>query len=407
MTLSSALQNAAKASLVLVFFAFPMSVALANVGLFLTLVFWVLGCVWGTSLRDTRQALSNPVAVPALALFAWIAIAALWSPADGSQIGAALQKYAKFLWLPVFIGLLNDPDTRRRCWQGFALAMLITLVVTWLNVWFDFSWTRTHNQGFGEDHTVFKDRIAQGMLMSFFTALAAVHAIRTSHKGVALLAWTAAVLAASSVLFLSAGRTGYISLPIAVLAFATFYVGLQARKLALAMAAVLAIVVMAFSTSAVIKNRTLLAWQEISTSTLSGPVTSAGSRVEMIRFSIEKSVNAPVLGHGTGSYPSLAKAHFTDAEWCSVVCVHPHNQFLFFQFEQGLVGSLLFLWFIAVIARQALRQEPSQRALVMAFVVIMVVSNMTHSSFWLSTENHFFILMTALLMAAAHPRRTT
>ena len=64
MTLSSALQCAAKASLVLVFFAFPMSVALANIGLFLTLVFWLLGCVWGTSLRDTRQALSNPVALP-------------------------------------------------------------------------------------------------------------------------------------------------------------------------------------------------------------------------------------------------------------------------------------------------------------------------------------------------------
>ena len=175
---STVVQLGAKASIVLVFFAFPVSVALANVGLLLTLVFWLLGCIWGTSLRDTRQALSNPLVPPALALFAWIVLATLWSPADGTQIGAALQKYSKFLMVPIFIGMLHDATTRRRCWQAFALAMLFTLTVTWLNVWFDFPWTRTHNQGFGQDHTVFKDRIAQGILMSFFTVMALYHAVR-------------------------------------------------------------------------------------------------------------------------------------------------------------------------------------------------------------------------------------
>jgi O-antigen ligase len=31
---------------------------------------------------------------------------------------------------------------------------------------------------------------------------------------------------------------------------------------------------------------------------------------------------------------------------------------------------------------------------------------MTHSSLWLSTESHFFILMTALLMASAGRRQS-
>jgi O-antigen ligase len=37
----------------------------------------------------------------------------------------------------------------------------------------------------------------------------------------------------------------------------------------------------------------------------------------------------------------------------------------------------------------------------LGFVTIMVVSNMTHSSFWLSTESHYFVIMTALMMASA------
>jgi len=36
---------------------------------------------------------------------------------------------------------------------------------------------------------------------------------------------------------------------------------------------------------------------------------------------------------------------------------------------------------------------------------VLLVANTTHSSFWLSTENHFFILMSALLMAAIPMRQ--
>ena len=404
MTPSTFIQQGAKASLVLVFFAFPMSVALANVGLLLTLVFWLLGCVWGSSLRDTRQALANPLVPPALALFAWIAIATLWSPATGSLIGAALGKYSKLLWVPVFIGLLNDPATRRRCGQAFALAMLFTLVVTWLNVWFDFSWTRTHNQGFGEDHTVFKDRIAQGILMSFFTVMALHHAVRAPTRARAVLAAVVSGLAAFSVLFLSSGRTGYLALLLALAVFAVFAVGLHRRRLAIAALALVAVMALTFTTSTQLRSRVNEAWLEARGSSITVPVTSAGARVEMNRFALQSALEQPLLGHGTASYPVLAPAHFTDPLWCAVVCVHPHNQFAFFLFEQGLIGLALFLWFVFAIARQAWREDRPRRALMMGFLAVLLVSNSTHSSLWLSTENHFFILMSVLLMAALAAR---
>lgn len=401
MTPSTVIQQGAKASLVLVFFAFPMSVALANVGLLLTLMCWLLGLVWGTSLRDTRQAISNPVTLPALALFAWIAVAALWSPAESGQIAVALQKYSKFLLIPIFIGLLQDQATRRRCWQAFALAMLFTLVVTWLNIWFDFAWTRTQNQGFGQDHTVFKDYIAQGILMSFFTVMAIHQAAQAPSRTLAILAGGVASLAAFSVLFLSDGRTGYLALLLSMAVFSVFAAGLNPRKLAIAVAAIAAVLVLAFTTSTQLERRMALAWEQARHSDLSHAVTSAGARVEMARFSLGTALDTPLFGQGTAAYPALARAHFTDPSWCSVVCVHPHNQFVFFLFEQGLIGLALFLWFVFAIARQACRKDTSARALMLAFLAILVVSNMTHSSFWLSTENHFFILMTALLMAAA------
>jgi O-antigen ligase len=405
MSPSSFIQQGAQASLVLVFFAFPMSVALANVGLLLTLVFWLLGCIWGSSLRDVRHALANTAVPPALALFAWIVVAGLWSPAPGALIGEAVGKYTKLLWLPVFIGLLQDATTRRRCWQAFGLAMLFTLVITWLNIWFDFSWTRTHNQGFGVDHTVFKDRIAQGILMSFFTVMALNSAVHAPTRSRRLLAAAVAALAAFSVLFLSSGRTGYLAVWLSAAAFGLFALGFKPRRMAFAAVVLLGLAVLTFATSSQLRSRITEAWHEARDSSVSAPVTSAGARVEMGRFTLEAAREHPVLGHGTASYGVLAPTHFTDPSWCSVVCVHPHNQFAFFLFEHGLVGLLLFLWLIAAIARQAWREETPRKALMMGFVAVLLVANMTHSSYWLSTENHFFILVSALLMAAAAERR--
>lgn len=404
MTLSNVIQQSAKASLVLVFFAFPMSVALANVGLLLTLVFWLLSLFSAPARSELLKALRNPLTPPALALFAWIVVAILWSPADGPLVGAALQKYAKFLFVPVFIALLQDPATRRRCWQAFALAMLFTLTVTWVNVWVDFSWTRTHNQGFGVDHTVFKDYIAQGILMSFFTAMAMHQALRARTRMRAVWAACVAVLAAFSVLFLSAGRTGHLALLLSMAAFVLFATGLRPRRLALASVVVVAVMATAFTTSTQLRSRATEAWTDARNSGITVPVTSAGARLEMTRYALGGSLEKPLQGHGTAAYPVLAPSHFTDPSWCSMVCVHPHNQFVFFLFEQGLVGLLLFLWFVGAIARQAWREATPRRALMMGFLAILIVSNMTHSSFWLSTENHFFILLSALLMAASHAR---
>lgn len=282
--------------------------------------------------------------------------------------------------------------------------MLFTLAITWLNVWFDFSWTRTHNQGFGVDHTVFKDYIAQGILMSFLTLMAMHQTLCARDRTFAVPAACVAGLAAFSVLFLSAGRTGYLAMLLSIGAFGLFATGLRPRRLAIASVVLIATMATVFTASTQLRSRVAEALSDVRSIDLSAPVTSVGARVEMTRFALQSSLDKPLQGHGTAAYPVLSPEHFTNPLWCAVVCVHPHNQFIFFLFEQGAIGLLLFLWFLGSIARQAWRENTPNRSLMMGFLAILLASNMTHSSFWLSTENHFFILMSALLMAASHAR---
>lgn len=393
-------RNAAIYSLVLVFLAFPMSVAMANSLLFLTLLFWLLSMQAGDWRPFFLQVWRNPVVRPALALTLLIVVAAFWSPAPWSEIGGYFKKYVKFLALPVFIGLLVKREHRSHCWQAFGLAMLFTLASTWLNVWFEVPWSVTNNQGFGMDHTVFKDHISQGIMMAFFVCLSAHWAFKAESRWYAAFWWAIAVLGSVSILFLSQGRTGYLSLVFSALIFAMVAMGGRLKALlgTVTVAAILLVVVYAVSPQ--FQERSALALKEARSSSLKS-VTSVGARIEVWRFMASSSTTRTLLGEGTASYPVLAKSYFEDPEFCAVVCPHPHNQFLLFYFELGLLGLFLFFWFIFAIVRQAMMYQSTHRALMLAFVVTMLISNMTHSSLWLSTESHFFILITALLMASA------
>ena len=386
--------------LVLVYFAFPVSVALANTTLALAVLLAGVRLSDAQARAELVRMLRNPVVWPAMGLVLVMVVATLWSPADWSEYQNYLRKYFKLVLLPIFLFLLADPEMRKRCWQAFAVAMLLTLASTWLNVWFDLPWSSTQNQGFGVDHTVFKDHISQGIMMAFFTCATLFWATKSTSAAGRVL-WTGvAVLAAASVLFLSVGRTGYLSLVLSVLVFAVVALACRPRLLGAVLGAGLLGLALAFALSSQFQQRTLQAWEEARSSSPSN-VTSVGARVQVWHFAVQQIRERPLLGAGTGSYPVLATAHFENPAMCATICPHPHNQFLFFLFELGLLGLLVFAWFLWAIVRQAFRHPPAHRALMLSFVAVMLVSNMTHSSFWLSTESHFFILFTALLMASA------
>jgi O-antigen ligase len=399
-------RQAAMGSLVVLFFAFPVSVALANVMMGLTVLFWLMSMKRVAWAPFFSQAWRNPVVKPAVLLALLVVVAAAWSPASGPEIVGYFKKYSKFLILPVFISLLSDGTVRRRCWQGFALAMLITLVSTWLNVWTTLPWSRTMNQGFGVDHTVFKDHISQGIMMSLFVCLSAMWALKAPSRGRSVIWWVVCLLSVVSILGLSQGRTGYLGVFFAAVVFALAALGGRIKSALCTVTAAAMLFLVVYAVSPQFQHRTDLALKEAHTSSKSA-VTSIGARIETWRFMTSSSTKMTLLGAGTGSYPVFAKTYFKDPAFCAVVCPHPHNQFLLFYFELGLVGLALFFWFIGTLVRRAFAVTLVHRGLILGFVAIMLVSNMTHSSLWLSTESHFFIFMTALLMASATPPRRT
>lgn len=404
-------------SWVLLFFVLPISLAATNLMFLWLLLCWLLGLALSggraAAAAQLAQVWANPIALPALALAAWISLAALWSPAEADAVQSAFQKYLKFLLLPVFAAMLANPLTRRRCWGAFFLAMGITLASSYLGVVVALPWSITQVPGLGVDHSVFKNYIIQGVMMSLAICCALFCALRAAERqrsGLAAAWGLLGLLGAGSILFLSVGRTAYLAFFMATSVYLAFAFGSRWRLSAASLAGLGLLLGVALASSDQFQDRLQVAINEAKTSANSPQQpTSIGARIEALRFAIPKALESPtsaLFGHGTGAFALLAERHYQDGPLCPVICPHPHNQFVFFAFEQGLIGLGLFLFLVAVLLRHGVRQPPPRRALVFAFVAILIANGMTHSSFWLATESHFMVLFIALFMGAAQPRRT-
>jgi len=397
----------AKLSLVGVILTFPMRLGLANTFMALTVLFWLLARDYKGRWKAIRH---HPLTWPAIGMFVLVVLGTSYTLAPASLALHHVGKYSKFLFIPLVLSLLTEEVWRKRCLYAFCTAMLITLVSTYAGIWWGVPWSVTRGKlGWGVDHTVFKDYIAQGLLMSTFVLLAVAQAIKETvllRKGF----WTvAAVLAIVSILFLSNGRSGYAALLAGLGGFLWTVNRHPFRKL-LALMVLVAAVPLAYMSSLTIQARVDEGFTEI-TDALARPlnqdaaeVTSLGARIDMWRLSIQSMAKNPVFGSGTGSYPLLAKEAFHSQGVLDVQGVHPHNQFLFFGVELGMVGLLAYVFYLYRAGTAGRAMPAVERAVLIGFLCIMVSDSLFNSALWLSTENHLFTFMLALLVAEYRPK---
>jgi O-antigen ligase len=394
----------AQVALVGVFLFFPMKLGAANTLLALTLVLTIISGNFQERWAAVRE---NPITVPALTMFALIVAGASYSSGPIDTILQSLNKYSKFLFLLLAISLLGEDKWRQRCWLAFSAAMVFTLASVYAGLWVHIPWAKeevTTPSGWGTDHTIFKDYIAQGLLLSTFAAYAITRAIEAPGTHKKTMWAVLALLAIIAVLFLSNGRTGYLAVSCMLITYALAIVPKRLRLYALLVSTAFITVGLLSSPNA--QTRIGEVFAEAQTQ-LSAPMgvnrlngeTSTGARLSMWAFSIEQIKERPLLGSGTGSYGSLVRSECDDQPNCDVISVHPHNQFLFFGVELGLIGLFSFCLYLYAAAKASAKLEPPRRALLLSFLAIFVVDSLVHGALWLAVENHLFTFILALLMA--------
>ena len=389
---------------VAVAFSVPLGSATSNVlggALLLTLI------ATGGYVAHWQRWRVHPFALATLILCAVIFLGASYSNAPGDEIRRALIKYFRLLYAPIAIAVLTDERWRRRALLAWMSAMLLTLALSYLHIVWAFPFGKIHQPHELDDHFVFKHHITQNVMMSVFFVAAFAEAWRCRLAGEQAArgwAWVAvAAVAAVNILYFVHGRAGYITLLVnlTVIAVVAFVAARDAR-LRIAAAALMGVALIAASASGMVRERLHTALTEAESSQEQGIKTSIGQRIEYASKSIELIESRPVLGWGAGSYAMEYCRIAKSPEWCKIGAYNPHNQFLFFAVQFGLLGLVALLaWLLA--AGWVMRTLPLGDKLVgYSLLATLLVHCLLDSPLFIVTEGTWYPLMLGIFAAGAY-----
>lgn len=344
--------------------------------------------------RSAWQAIArNPVVWASLALFLMLTVGVTYSAASLHDAVHIWLKYRELLYLPFLLLLCRDKPAMRAGLAGFLLA--VATIVT-ANMTLRLVTSHHHVYNFIGSY------IIEGVLMCLASYHLAVEAIVNPKRR--WLAGLAALLALLDVLFVEAGRTGYV---VAIaLALLLLFEAAPRKWILPGLLLVALLVGSAFLLSPTTGNRMagIFTAIERTDGTTGGDAAteSASARMRFYRHGLATILRHPVFGTGTGSFSITYndQAAIDDHAHTS----NPHNEYIMIGVQTGLVGVGLMvalfgaLWFSA---KRLPRVESWRgRAAALAFAL----SCMFNSSLLDHVDGHSFAFQIALFYFAAGTR---
>ncbi len=394
----------ARISTILLGFSVPISVALDNVLLAVVLLAASFNvCATGLVVRQ------NPVARSAWLLFGMLLVAVAYGATPWREAADTLAKYADLAFIPLFMLLLSGEQYRQRALTAFIAAMGLTLLVSFLVELKLMPLQHWMNAAATVDNpAVFHSHIAQNNMMAF-TVFLALLKLRDALSVGARAGWAIfAGLAATNVLFMVQGRTGYLILLVLLGWFAwttsARYVRargktwgwLQGTAILLVMAGFIAA---AYQASPRLHERVnlvkseLQAWQPNH-----GQSTSTGQRLDFYYNALQIVQQHPVIGVGTGGFPA---AFAQQVQGSGALPTHnPHNEYLMIAVQTGLIGLSLLLYLFYTEWRCApMLATPFEQDAARGLVLAYLVNCLFNSALLDHSDGLLFAFLTAVLFA--------
>jgi len=381
-------------------FAAPVSRSLFLLAALLFVLSWTAHPEWHLKWRLATESL---VARALWILATMVVVWTVFSPAPVDDAINNLKVYSKLLLVLMLQLPFSQAMWRQRAFAAFTAAIALVLLSTYANVFVDLPWSHTRNQGFGQDHSVFVEYVSQSVMTAIFVAHAVHQALNSPSKCQRIAWWLSASLALFSVVFLLQGRSGLV----ATVVVAAVLLILQApnRLRWRTAVVVLALGTLLVVASPLMRDRLMQAYLEV-IQHQPFDQTSLGARMDMWGLAWKTTWEHPLLGSGSGSYPTLANAYFGH---CEMTCIHPHNQYLFFSMEFGLPVLGAYLALLAAIGVTAHRSVDDSRVLLWAWLAVVAIDGLFNVPLWYRAQSYFFYVMLGLLLASnlpsPHPHR--
>jgi O-antigen ligase len=341
-----------------------------------------------------KRAWHQPLGKAAIVFLMVLLLAVTWSAAPPLVALKAWTGWRHFLWLFIALAIFDTRSSKLAFAATFVIAASAAAVASFFK--FDFGAAQATSDVAGG--IILRNHVTQGMAMTAGALLALVlfaHTRRGSWQQWACGA--AAALMVANVVFVTYARSAYLALAVTS-TVATLGIARHRARIA-AISALIVLMCGAIWLSPLISQRFERGLQEIQQTNSSDVITSMGIRSVMWETTASIARDAPLIGHGLGSFPEQYRRAVTQryTGWKATLTADPHNQYLLILAETGLLGLTAFAWFLFSALRQQVRG--SFGVIGIALLLAWSLTSLFSSHFYTFNEGHLIAILLGVCLA--------
>ncbi len=396
--LAEAAESTSKIMACAALFAIVLPTAVPNIFLALFLIFSIIA---GNYKFKYQLIAENKVALIALCLFMMFVIGLLYTSASIDDALAVLEKYGKLLYIPILLAAFHQSQWKKIGYMAFLSGVTLMMLMSYLTLtgWSPESIYSGAYATVGDEHIVFRSRIAHGMLVAFAAYLFIHHAV--NNKRFRYVFIFLALLASYNALVMIASRSGQMVWIALMLLMIYQYLGWKITVLGSII--VPAFVIAILFSSDITRTRIIELFDDMAFMQQGNYATSLGLRIIWARGGWDSFKQNPVFGTGTGSFGEEFKEYIQEQNIKnkkSLLTQNPHNEYVNIGVQLGLLGlMLLFLLFFQ--QWRISNQLPTlYNQIAKGMIVTILVGGLVNSVIATHTQGTFFAVLSALLYSA-------
>ncbi len=390
-------------SFVLAIFFAAFSTALVNIFSIAGLVFWFLS---GQIVIHMKRMIRNPLCVALLSFILLLIASISWATPSVSSALDGIKTYRKLLFFfAVFAICWFLPQWKDRLSNALFFSIFITALAS---VCVAIGVPGFPKPDPGQGAIFMKNHITQGFLMGILVLLGVRYILFSSSKVWKIVGALAVVLAVYVTFYLTNGRTGFLSVGLALGSLVLFLPRTLKQKVVV-FSAVAVLMAGVLATSDRFQNRFDQATSEIeqySTQVDVKQKTSMGLRMLFWERGLNIIESAPFLGYGVGSWSyqfdqDQLKDGIDKNSAKYQVCGNPHNDYIMMASQVGVLGLMLWLLFLGMIYRFSKIMSFNDSFLIQGVLLIYCCGCLFNSFTYDVTEGTVFLILSAGFLGAA------
>lgn len=319
---------------------------------------------------------------------------------------ADLGKYGKLLILPMALILLRS---RKACFNAFAILLVsqtfVLLSSYALGMGLSLPWVNHRTDAittvFGGG-AVFSSYLDQGIMTAGYAAMC--WHLRGSFPGRwgQKVAIGLAVLAFLNVMVLLPGRSGQLAM-VAVVALGCWWALPKQKKIYFLVLPVILLTLTATIPTEFKHRMSLAVSESLDYAKQGDKTTSTGIRLNFWHRSVQAIAEKPWIGHGTSSWSrQYLRFEGPQADLGGNQRSNPHQEYLQWGVQLGMVGIGLFLAFLLQMTRDARNFDMSIRHATQSTVAVLAVACMFNSSLYDALIGDYFCVALGMLLALGY-----